>query len=134
MAPNCLNREFKTGESLQKILTDISYLRCKFGFVYLSAAKDSVTNEIVAFNVKDNLGLDLSLDILDELSKVKLASNAMVHSDQGVHYTSKRYRELMDTLGLTQSMLRRGNCWDNAPMESFFGHLKDELDFMQCEK
>lgn len=133
VSPNLLNREFKNGEPLQKILTDISYLRCKFGFVYLSAAKDSVTNEIVAFNVKDNLGLDLSLDILDELSILKLPSNVMVHSDQGVHYTAKRYRELMNTLGLSQSMSRRGNCWDNAPMESFFGHLKDELDFMQCE-
>lgn len=133
ISPNLLNREFKSGDVLQKILTDISYLRCKFGFVYLSAAKDSVTNEIVAFNVKDNLGLDLSLDILDELSKLKLATNVMVHSDQGVHYTAKRYRELMEELGLIQSMSRRGNCWDNAPMESFFGHMKDELDFMQYE-
>lgn len=133
VSPNILNREFTTGEALQKILTDISYLRCKFGFVYLSAAKDSVTNEIVAFNVKDNMGLDLSLDILNELSKLKLAPNALVHSDQGVHYTAKRYRELMQSLCLTQSMSRRGNCWDNAPMESFFGHMKDELDFMQYD-
>lgn len=131
VSPNLLNREFKTEEALQKILTDISYLRCKFGFVYLSAAKDSVTNEIVAFNVKDNLSLELSLDILDELSRLKLAANSMVHSDQGVHYTAKRYRELIKCLGITQSMSRRGNCWDNAPMESFFGHMKDELDFMQ---
>lgn len=133
VSPNLLNREFKTGDVLQKILTDISYLRCKFGFVYLSAAKDSVTNEIVAFNVKDNLGLELSLDILDELSRLKLSPNSMVHSDQGVHYTAKKYRELIKELGITQSMSRRGNCWDNAPMESFFGHMKDELDFMQYE-
>ena len=131
--PNILNREFKTGEPLEKILTDISYLRCKFGFVYLSAAKDSITNEIVCFNVKKNLGLDLSLDIIDELSRFNLPPNTIIHSDQGVHYTSKLYRKNVSNLGLTQSMSRRGNCWDNAPMESFFGHMKDELDFMQYE-
>ncbi len=91
------------------------------------------TNEIVAFNVKDNLGLDLSLEILDELSKLKLALNVMIHSDQGVHYTAKRYRETMADYGIIQSMSRICNCWDNAPMKSFFGHMKDEMDFMQYE-
>ncbi len=109
-SPNILQRDFSTGAALQKIFTDISYLRSKFGFVYLSAAKDSVTREIVAYNVKDNLGLELSLDILNDLSKLKLADEAMVHSDQGVHYTAKRYRQLMDEFKLIQSMSRRGNC------------------------
>lgn len=132
-SPNILQREFTDGDKLEKILTDISYLRCKFGFVYLSAAKDSVTREIVAHNVKDNMGLGLSLEILEDLSKLNLSSNVMVHSDQGVHYSAKRYRELLVELGITQSMSRRGNCWDNAPMESFFGHMKDEINFMEFE-
>lgn len=133
VSSNKLNREFTTGSAGDKILTDIPYLPCKFGFVYLSAAKDSVTIEIVAHNVHNNLGLDLSLDILRELSENKLIPNPLIHSDQGVHYTAKCYRELLDELGFEQSMSRRGNCWDNAPMESFFGHMKDEIDFIQFD-
>ncbi len=64
VSSNKLQRGFTSGRDLQKIITYISYLRCKFGFVYLSAVKDSVTREIVDYNVKDNLGLDLSLDII----------------------------------------------------------------------
>ena len=56
-----------------------------------------------------------------------LDSETMIHSDQGCHYTSIRFRELVHSYGLRQSMSRRGNCWDNAPQESFFGHMKDEL-------
>ncbi len=131
ISPNHLSRKFTSGKPLEKILTDISYLRCKFGFVYLSAAKDSVTNEIIAFNVKRNMNLELSLEIIDDIAKLPLANNAMIHSDQGVHYTAKEYRKKVKGLNITQSMSRRGNCWDNAPMESFFGHMKDEMNFME---
>ncbi len=59
-------------------------------------------------------------------------SEAFIHSDQGVHYTSPIFQSKVKKMGLNQSMSRRGNCWDNAPQESFFGHLKDEVDFKKC--
>ena len=58
---------------------------------------------------------------------VSLDAHTLVHSDQGCHYTSKKFRQILNETGLRQSMSRRGNCWDNAPQESFFGHMKDEL-------
>ena len=58
---------------------------------------------------------------------LKLHSEAILHSDQGVHYTSPKFQKQVQQLGLKQSMSRRGNCWDNAPQESFFGHMKDEI-------
>jgi len=63
----------------------------------------------------------------------KLAEGAFIHSDQGVHYTSPHFQKLVKKMGLGQSMSRRGNCWDNAPQESFFGHFKDEIDMKSCE-
>jgi putative transposase len=65
--------------------------------------------------------------------KVKLDKDAFIHSDQGSHYTSPSYQKLLQKYGLGQSMSRRGNCWDNAPQESFFGHLKDEVDYKSAK-
>ena len=58
---------------------------------------------------------------------------AIIHSDQGVHYTHPEFQRRVKELGLKQSMSRKGNCWDNAPMESFFGHFKDEVDYLECQ-
>ena len=65
--------------------------------------------------------------------KNHLHSDAFIHSDQGVHYTSPKFQEKLKENNLSQSMSRRGNCWDNAPQESFFGHMKDEVDFKSCK-
>jgi putative transposase len=65
--------------------------------------------------------------------KVKLSPDALIHSDQGSHYTRPRNQKLLKHYCLGQSMSRRGNCWDNAPQESFFGHLKDEVDYQACK-
>ena len=65
--------------------------------------------------------------------KNHLRSDAFIHSDQGVHYTSPKFQEKLKENNLSQSMSRRGNCWDNAPQESFFGHMKDEVDFKSCK-
>ena len=58
---------------------------------------------------------------------------AILHSDQGVHYTPPEFQKRLKELGITQSMSRRGNCWDNAPIESFFGHFKDEVEYRECK-
>lgn len=129
ISENKLNREFKVGEPREILLTDITYLHCKFGTAYLSAIKDSVTNEIVSYTVKDNMKINLSIDVINQLDIMDLPPNVYIHSDQGVHYTAKAFRALLQEKNIGQSMSRRGNCWDNAPMESFFGHFKDELDY-----
>ncbi len=132
VVPNKLNRQFKTGKPYEILLTDITYVPFKGKYIYLSAVKDSITNEILTYNLSPSLKIDIVLDTLNNLKvscQNKLHKNAYVHSDQGVHYTSPKFQESLREMGLGQSMSRRGNCWDNAPMESFFGHLKDHLDF-----
>ena len=136
IVPNLLNREFKQGIPGKVLLTDITYLRYKNGKkAYLSTIKDSSTNEILAHYVSDNLRLNIVLNTLKKLTlnkTLKLHSEAILHSDQGVHYTSPKFQSIVKKLGLKQSMSRRGNCWDNAPQESFFGHFKDEVILNNC--
>ncbi len=135
--PNLLNRKFKQNTPGKVLLTDITYLTYKNRKrAYLSTIKDSSTNEILAYNVSDSLSLEIAIDTITKLSlnkSVKLHSEAFIHSDQGVHYTSPKFQKLVKEIGLKQSMSRRGNCWDNAPQESFFGHFKDEVDFKNLE-
>jgi transposase InsO family protein len=135
--PNLLNRNFKQGIPGRVLLTDISYLSYSNSKrAYLSTVKDSSTNEILAYNVSDSLKLDIATDTILKLKKnikIKLTEDAFIHSDQGVHYTSKVFQNLVKNCGLGQSMSRRGNCWDNAPQESFFGHFKDEAHIKSCK-
>jgi len=133
---NKLKRNFKVGKPGEILLTDITYLfygnsnKC-----YLSAIKDAVTNEVPVWHLSPSLGLDISLITIKKLKRnknIKLSSDAYIHSDQGVHYTSPTFQKLLKKNKLGQSMSRRGNCWDNAPQESFFGHMKDEIDLSKC--
>jgi len=134
--PNLLNRQFKQGVAGKVLLTDITYLSYGKGKrAYLSTIKDAETNEILAYETSDKITLDIALNTVKKLKKngKKLAEGAFIHSDQGVHYTSPHFQKLVKKIGLGQSMSRRGNCWDNAPQESFFGHFKDEIDMKSCE-
>lgn len=128
--PNLLNRQFKQNIPGQVLLTDITYLFYGNGRkAYLSTVKDGSTNEILAYHLSDKLTLDIATDTIHKLVNnrhVQLAQDAFIHSDQGVHYTSPVFQALVKSYNLNQSMSRRGNCWDNAPQESFFGHFKDE--------
>lgn len=134
--PNLLNREFKQEVPSKVLLTDITYLTYNNGRkAYLSTIKDSSTNEIVAYNVSSSLKIDIVLDTIDNLTLNiggSLHPDAFIHSDQGVHYTSPKFQKKVKEIGLGQSMSRKGNCWDNAPQESFFGHFKDEVNFKVC--
>lgn len=133
---NKLNRDFKQEKPGKVLLTDITYL--SYGFykrAYLSTIKDASTNEIMAYRLSTNLYLDFVLDTMWDVVKQKevpIPEDAFVHSDQGSHYTSPIFQSLLKELKLGQSMSRKGNCWDNAPQESFFGHMKDEVDFKSC--
>lgn len=133
--PNLLNRNFKQDIVGKVLLTDITYLFYGNGKkAYLSTIKDSSTNEILAYNISKSLTLDITLNTLEILKEynIKLDKEAYIHSDQGVHYTSPIYQKKVKDMKLGQSMSRRGNCWDNAPQESFFGHFKDEAHIKEC--
>ncbi|WP_455544530.1 IS3 family transposase [Intestinibacter sp.] len=136
VVPNKLNREFKQNIPGKVLLTDITYM--PYGnnkMAYLSTIKDSSTNEILAYNLSKSLNISIVTETIDKLlnfNAFKLADEAFIHSDQGVHYTSPIFQKLLKKNNLGQSMSRRGNCWDNAPQESFFGHMKDEIDYKSC--
>lgn len=136
VVPNKLNRNFKQNIPGKVLLTDITYM--PYGnnkMAYLSTIKDSCTNEILAYYLSNNLSIDIvtkTIDNLINLRPLKLHKDVFIHSDQGVHYTSPIFQNLLKKHNISQSMSRKGNCWDNAPQESFFGHMKDEIDYRSC--
>lgn len=130
VADNLLNREFREHGPRKVLLTDITYIPCCGAFFYLSVIKDAYTMQILAHVLSESLELDFVLEtvqLLLDSHGFSLDDETMLHSDQGCHYTSKKFRQILSDSGLRQSMSRRGNCWDNAPQESFFGHMKDEI-------
>jgi putative transposase len=134
VADNKLQRNFKKGNPNQIFLTDITYLIYDLNKrAYLSGVKDGVTNEIVAHVVSDSLDITFVEQTMDQLEVLLLDPKALINSDQGCHYTSYAFQNKVKELGLEQSMSRRGNCWDNAPIESFFGHMKDEINLIDCK-
>lgn len=134
--PNLLKRDFLTPLPDQVYSTDMTYLFYGSGQkAYLSATKDLATNEIVTFRVMKTPSVSSFTGefntLLKDLPETKRKS-LIIHSDQGFQYTHPGFRELLKQFGVTQSMSRRGNCYDNAPIESFFGHLKDMLNLKSC--
>jgi len=137
VAKNLVNREFQKHGAGMILLTDITYLFYGNGFkAYLSVIKDAYTMQILAYVVSESLEVDFVLETINQLFEKhgnELHTDAILHSDQGCHYTSIPFRQLLKDRQLRQSMSRRGNCWDNAPQESFFGHMKDEIDIKECQ-
>lgn len=131
--PNVLDRKFTVTKTRTVLCTDITYLYFGAGRVaYLSAVKDIASGEIVAFAVSMNLEVTFVLDTIKQLEGVGIQEGCLIHSDQGCHYTSGQYQEVVSQLRLTISMSRKGTCIDNSPMETFFGHFKDELEYADC--
>lgn len=128
--PNRLERAFDQNVPLTVFCTDITYLPFHNSFAYLSVVKDIASGEVVAWNLSNGLEEALVLDTMRNMPHG--CKNAMIHSDQGFHYTNPQYIESVQELGMVQSMSGKGNCIDNAPIESFFGHMKDELDYRAC--
>lgn len=129
VAPNIVNRDFRK-EPRKVLLTDITYLFFATGKCYLSTILDAFTHEVLAYRVSLSLKVDFVLETVDQLRKKHgstLDNTTIVHSDQGCHYTSYAFIQKLKDSEFVQSMSRRGNCWDNAPQESFFGHMKDEI-------
>ena len=129
VAPNIVNREFKR-EPRKVLLTDITYLFFAESKCYLSTILDAFTHEVLAYWVSLSLKVDFVIATVDQLVAghgSTLDNETIVHSDQGCHYTSYAFIQKLKDEEFIQSMSRRGNCWDNAPQESFFGHMKDEI-------
>ncbi|HFJ9273969.1 IS3-like element ISBth8 family transposase [Bacillus cereus] len=131
---NHLNREFQAEKQNQKFVTDITYVRIGEQFAYLSAVLDLYNNEIVAWKLSSRNDLDLVLTTLRQLEGKSLTTKPLFHSDQGFQYTSKSYAKQLEKLGFVGSHSRRGNCFDNACIESFFSHLKTEKLYLVCPK
>ncbi len=125
--PNVLNREFTATQPNQKWVTDVTYLLTQQGWVYLSTIKDLFDGFIVAHRVGRENSLALVLDTLRlAQQKEQITAGVILHSDQGHQYTSQAYFALTQEYAFQPSMSRRGNCWDNAPIENFFSHFKEE--------
>ena len=135
VADNLVNREFEEHGPRSILLTDITYIPYNGTFAYLSTIIDAFTKQVLSYAISDNLKLDFALLTVEQLirnHRISLDEETIIHSDQGVHYTSYKFIEIVKDSNLRQSMSRRANCWDNAPQESFFGHMKDEIDVSNC--
>lgn len=125
--PNLLNRDFHADRPNQKWVTDISYIRTGQGFLYLSAIRDLYDNSIVAYKTGTEQTVQLVLSTIRAAKrKEKVTAELQLHSDQGFQYTSQAYFKLTQAYGITPSMSRRGNPYDNAMAENFFSILKTE--------
>ena len=136
VAENLVNREFTKYGPRKILLTDITYIPYNGTLCYLSTILDACTKQILAYVLSDSLEVDFVLEtvnILIEKHGVDITTETIIHSDQGCHYTSCSFIQLLKDKKLRQSMSRKGNCWDNAPQESFFGHMKDEIDLSNCK-
>lgn len=132
VCPNILQRQFKQSVPFKVFCTDITYIPFRNQFVYLSVVKDVASGEVVAWNLSTNLSMELVKDTLKNMRR-DLCEKSIIHSDQGFHYTNPNYIKMVKGLKMIQSMSAKGKCIDNAPIESFFGHLKDELDYKTCQ-
>lgn len=124
VADNLLQREFEAYEPRIILLTDITYLQYNGTFAYLSTVLDAFTKQTLSHVLSTSLEVDFVLETINKLvedHRVFLQAETIIHSNQGCHYTSYKFINKK----LRQSMSRKGNCWDNAPQESFFGHMED---------
>ena len=127
-SPNRLHQRFRITGINRVWLTDITYIDTDEGWVFLTAVLDLASRRIVGWSMNATLEQSGVLQALRQaLGRRKPSTAVMIHSDRGSQYTSKAFRTLLKKHHLTQSMSGTGNCYDNAPMESFFGTLKDEL-------
>ena len=131
---NLLNRDFHADRPNSKWVTDISYIHTGQGVLYLSMIRDLYDNSIVAYKTAESQAVSLVLDTIRlavRQEKKKVAGRLQLHSDQGFQYTSQAYFNLTKEYGITPSMSRRGNCYDNALAENFFSILKSECIYRQ---
>lgn len=124
-----LKRRFKTNRPNQAWVSDITYLKCKNGWVYLCTWIDLYSRKVVGWSLSKSLASGFVCDALKSALKRRPGTRPLVHSDRGVQYASNEFRKLLWRSKLRQSMSKKGDCWDNSVAESFFGTLKSEINF-----
>jgi putative transposase len=124
--PHLLQRNFQAHRPNQKWCTDITYVRTQAGWAYLSVIKDLFDGYIVAHHLSPRNDVSLVTQTLKQAHQKEMVTGTLLHSDQGHQYCSHAYYVLTKDYKLIPSMSRKANCWDNAPIENFFGHLKEE--------
>ena len=135
VAPNLLNRNFQVKAANMAWVSDITYISTREGWLYLAAVMDLHSGKVVGWAMDKQMTQNLVMDALKQaVGHARPPRGVILHSDRGVQYACKSYRNLLSRLGFVQSMSRKGNCWDNAPMESFFGTLKTELVYHEDYK
>jgi putative transposase len=128
VADNLLNRQFNPSEANEVWLGDITYIPTREGWLYLAAVEDLFSRRVVGWSMADHMESRLVVDALEMAVQRRLPDEGLLaHSDRGSQYASEHYRLLLAKHGIACSMSRRADCWDNAPMESFFASLKKEL-------
>jgi len=131
-ADNILNRDFKAAKPNTKWVTDITEFKLLGKKIYLSPILDLFNGEIISYNISYRPTFDLVSDMLLKAFKtIPDDTNLILHSDQGWHYQMKHYHRMLKEKSIVQSMSRKGNCYDNAVIENFFGILKSELFYLQ---
>ena len=127
IAANILNRDFTAERPNQKWVADITYIATKEGWLYLAAVMDLYSRRIVGWSMSDQIDTALVASAMNmAIFHRRPIDDLMHHSDRGVQYASGDYQQKLKDLNIVCSMSRKGNCWDNAAMESFFGSLKTE--------
>ena len=129
VALNLLNREFEVNEPDRYYVSDITYIWTQEGWLYLAVVLDLFSRQIVGWSLDSRMSRTLVMNALRmAVWRRKPARGLIFHSDRGSQYCSYDFQAMLTTYGMISSMSRKGNCWDNAPMESFFGSLETELD------
>ncbi len=127
VSPNRLQRQFNPDAPDERWVTDITYIRTHEGWLYLAVVVDLFSRKIIGWSMQSRMTKDIVLNaLLMAVWRRNPQKQVLVHSDQGSHYTSRQFRQLLWRYRIRQSMSRRGNCWDNSPMERFFRSLKNE--------
>ncbi|WP_322379130.1 IS3 family transposase, partial [Clostridium perfringens] len=128
---NILNRDFKATTPSSKLVTDITTIKYKNNKkLYLSAIMDLYNNEILTYKIGSNNNNDLVINTITDILAQNKLDGAVLHSDRGIQYTSRLYNTILKENKIIQSMSRKGNCHDNACIESFFSHLKSECIYL----
>lgn len=131
VAPNRIERDFKATRPNEKWFTDITYLNFGEETLYFSSILDMYNGEIISYKMSTRQDITLVLDTLEEACRERRVNNTVLHSDQGGVYTSKRFQQYVKEKGIIMSMSRRGNCHDNAAIESFHSVLKSEAFYAE---
>lgn len=128
LAPNLLDRQFAVAAPDRAWVSDITYVATDEGWLYLAGIKDLFNGELVGYAMSERMTTSLVSQALFRAVAAKRPAKGLIHhSDRGSQYCAHAYRKQLQQFGMQASMSRKGNCWDNAPMESFWGSLKNEL-------